>query len=94
MHATLKEILRNLKRHRGTAEWREPEREPAKGEIRGFRWEFSNGRKLTLILEAPDRIQVTKDGPDLPADEPRAFALASNELEAMRALYRWAAGAE
>lgn len=92
MHVILKEILRNLKRHRGTAEWQEPAREPAAGEVRGFRWEFPNGRKLELLLEPPDQILVTKDAADLPPDAARTFTLSANELETMRALYRWAAG--
>lgn len=94
MHTVLKEILRNLKRHRGTAEWREPEREPAVGEVRGFRWEFPNGRKLTLMLDPPGRVLITKEAPDLSSEESLPSSVASNELEIMRGAYRWAAGAE
>lgn len=93
MHAILKEILRNLKRHRGNAQWQEPEREPAQGEVRGFKWSFPNGRGLTLLLQPSGEIQVTRTGPDLPEEERRKFLLASNELEKMRVLYQWAAGA-
>ncbi len=94
MHAILKEILRNLKRHRGTAQWVEPEREPTVGEVRGFRWEFPSGRRLTLMLEESGQIQVTKETTGFEPLEAESLSLASNELEKLRELYRWVASGE
>jgi hypothetical protein len=92
MNATLKEILRNLKRHRGTAPWYEPAREPATGEVRGFKWQAPSGRTLMFLLDASGRILVTRGESGVTASEAEPIVLASNELEVMRDHYQWLAG--
>jgi len=92
MNATLKEILRNLKRHRGTAPWYEPAREPATGEVRGFKWQAASGRTLIFLLDASGRVLVTRGEPGVAATDAEPIILASNELAVMRDHYQWLAG--
>ena len=93
MNAILKEILRNVKRHRGEMAWHEPARDPETGEVRGFKWALPNQRSLVLTLDPQaNTVRVDRESPELPEAELRSYILPANDLVKIRALYRWVAG--